>query len=98
MSEWNQQQQQPPRQQAISFATPPNPRTDSSRGPFADPPPSQGNNPYLGVPTSEYTGSSSTLSVHEFGFDNGNHYDEEAQPLTQGAPGGFGGGFYPPPG
>ena len=98
MSEWNQQhQQQPPRQPAISFATPPNPRTDSARGPFADPPPSQGNNPYLGVPTSEYA-ASSTSSVHEFGFagDHGNQYDDEAQPLTQG--GGFGGGFYPPPG
>jgi len=98
MSEWNQQQQPPQRQPAISFATPPNPnRTDTARGPFADPP-SQGNNPYLGVPTSEYTASQSTLSVHEFGGDHDSQYDEEALPLNQGGQGGFSGGFYPPPG
>lgn len=96
MSEWNQQQQ-PPRQPAISFATPPNARTDTARGPFADPHAPQGNNPYLGVPNSEYPGSSSTLSVHEL-TDPGSTYDEEAQPLTQNTPGGFSGGFYPPPG
>ena len=96
MSDWNQQQQQQ-RQPAVSFATPPHPgRTDSARGPFADPP--HGSHPYLGVPTSEYAGSSSSVNVHEFGADHGGHYDEEAQPLTQGAPGGFSGGFYPPPG
>ena len=103
MSEWNQQQQQQQQQQrqpAISFATPPNPnphRTDTARGPFADPPPSQGNHPYLGAQNPEYPPSSSTLNVHEL-VDHGSQYDEEAQPLTQSTPGGFGGGFYPPPG
>jgi hypothetical protein len=95
MSDWNQQQQQQ-RQPAVSFAAPARPsRGDGSRGPFADQPPPQGNHPYLGLPTSEYAGSSSSVNVHEFGAE---HYDEEAQPLTQGAPGGFSGGFYPPPG
>jgi hypothetical protein len=100
MSEWNQQQQrqQQQRQPAISFATPPSShRTDSARGPFADPPPSQGSHPYLGAPNSEYPASSSTLHVQEFG-DHAGQYEEEAQPLTHGAPGGFNGGFYPPPG
>ena len=100
MSEWNQQQQQQQQQQrqpAVSFATPPHPhRTDSARGPFADPHNPQGNHPYLGVQNSEYAPSSSALSVHELA-DQGSQYDEEAQPLTQSTPGGFGGGFYPPP-
>jgi hypothetical protein len=103
MSEWNhpqQQQQQQQRQPAISFATPPNAhRADNARGPFADPHPSQGSHPYLGVQNSEYPQSSSTLNVHEHELaDHGSQYEEEAQPLTQSTPGGFGGGFYPPSG
>ena len=91
------QQQQQQRQPAISFATSPNPhRTDSARGPFADPP-SQGNRPYIGAQNTEYAPSSSTVNVHELA-DHESQYDEEAQPLTQSTPGGFGGGFYPPPG
>ena len=105
MSEWTQQEQeqrqrQQQRQPAISFATLPDPqshRTYSARGPFVHPHNPQGNHPSLEVQDSEYPPSLSTLSVHELA-DQGSQYNEEAQPLTQSTPGGFGGGLYPPPG